>query len=322
MTRIAKGSTPALLSSGDLVADRRFAYAQAMADQGDFDAAADLLVQVLERVPDWPAAWFKLGEIHTLRRCKPASIDAFTRALALDPADELGAALHLARFGATAPPRTAPQAYVRSLFDQYAGRFERHLLDGLDYRAPALLRDAVANLGARTFAHAIDLGCGTGLAGVAFGPLARHMTGVDLSPGMVRAARAKGIYDRLEIAEVEAFLAGEPAASADLLIAADVLCYIGDLMPVMRSAHEVLALRGLFAATLQKGVSGFAIGADLRFAHAPPYVQETAAAQGFATLYMQEAALRRDAGNDVAGLVVVLRRESGGKDSRNFRIAR
>jgi predicted TPR repeat methyltransferase len=308
LTKLAALSAPNFHSSGDLLADRRFAYADALAHDGDYDGAADLIAQVIERVPDWPVAWFRLGEVDALRGRGAASLDAFARALALDPADELGAALHLARSGVTPLPRFAPQAYVRSLFDQYAGRFDAHLQDGLAYRGPHLLRKAVSDLAARTFEHVIDLGCGTGLGGAAFRPLATTLTGVDLSPAMIAAARAKKLYDRIEIAEVHAFLTAEPAASADLIIAADVLCYVGDLAPILHLAHDVLASGGFFAATLQKGTDRFELGVDLRFAHAPAYVQEVAAAQGFAPAVLAEAAIRRDAGADVAGLVVVLQK--------------
>jgi predicted TPR repeat methyltransferase len=296
-------------SSGDLIADRRFSYAEALADEGDLVAAADLLVQVLERVPDWPPAWFKLGLVEDERGSRDASCTAFARALALDPQDALGASLHLARLGVAASPKVAPEAYVRGLFDQYAGRFDGHLLDGLAYRGPDLLRAAVLSLGERHFAHAIDLGCGTGLGGTAFRAATQLLTGVDLSAGMIAQARDKGLYDRLELANIQAFLAAEPAASADLLIAADVLCYVGDLAPIMRAAQAVLELGGLFVFTLQKGESAFGLGADLRFAHAPSYVRAISAAQGLTIAILDEAPLRRDAGADVVGLVVVLRKD-------------
>ncbi len=295
-------------SSGDLIADRRFSYAEALAADGDYSAAADLLTQVLERVPDWPPAWFKLADVDGKRGRPVASADAYARALALDPADALGASLQLARLGAAASPAVAPEAYVRTLFDQYAGRFDGHLVDKLFYRGPDLLVAAVQSLGERRFAHVIDLGCGTGLGGAAFRESAHVLTGVDLSPGMIAAARAKGLYDRLLVGNIQDFLAAEPAASADLLIAADVLCYIGDLAAILRAASDVLEPGGLFALTLQKGGGTFGLGADLRFAHAPPYVEGTAAARGLTTAVMDEAPLRRDAGADLVGLIVVLRK--------------
>ena len=50
------------LAAGDLIAERRFAYAKAAAKEGDLSAAAELFEQTLERAPNWAAAWFALGE--------------------------------------------------------------------------------------------------------------------------------------------------------------------------------------------------------------------------------------------------------------------
>jgi tetratricopeptide (TPR) repeat protein len=51
------------LSSGDLVADRRFEWARDCEAKGDLAGSADLLEQALELVPGYASAWFTLGEI-------------------------------------------------------------------------------------------------------------------------------------------------------------------------------------------------------------------------------------------------------------------
>jgi predicted TPR repeat methyltransferase len=51
----------------------------------------------------------------------------------------------------------------------------------------------------------LDLGCGTGLSGQALRPLARRLTGVDLSPAMIDARRTRTVYDVLTVAEITAF---------------------------------------------------------------------------------------------------------------------
>jgi predicted TPR repeat methyltransferase len=157
-------------SSGDLRADRRFLYAEESAATGDHSAAAELLEQFLEIVPYWAPALFALGVAREKLGDADAAKQAYARALACDPQDVLGASLALARLGAAPVPASATPAYVVRLFDQYARRFDAHLVEGLGYRAPALLRDAVADVRRRMarpmhFARALDLGCGTGLAG-------------------------------------------------------------------------------------------------------------------------------------------------------------
>src|SRR4029077_18883888 len=123
-----------------------------------------------------------------------------------DPQDRHGASLRLARLGPGEPGTAGLQRHVRTLFDQYAPRFDRALED-LGYRAPALLRDAVTAHGTR-FGTMLDLGCGTGLAGAALRPQVDWLVGVDLSPKMIEEARRKGVYDRLAVGDIAAFLAG------------------------------------------------------------------------------------------------------------------
>ena len=56
------------LSSGDLMADRRFEFARDLQLKGDLAAAADLLLQAIELAPNFASAWFTLGEIREAAR--------------------------------------------------------------------------------------------------------------------------------------------------------------------------------------------------------------------------------------------------------------
>ena len=160
------------------MADRRFAWGEAAARDGDFAAAADLFAQTLELAPDWAPGWLALGEARQQLGDLPAAREAFACADMLDPSGELGVGLRLAALGVGQSPATAPAAYVRDLFDQYAARFDSHLVGALAYRGPDILREAVARacraLGRPVrFNAMLDLGCGTGLAARAFAP-SRH----------------------------------------------------------------------------------------------------------------------------------------------------
>src|SRR6478752_9616117 len=104
----------------------------------------------------------------TSMRKRRNSRAASAKARETDPDDRHGAALHLARLGGADPATAALHGYVRTLFDQYAPRFDRALAD-LSYSAPEKLREAVTKYGLR-FGTMLDLGCGTGLAGAAFRP--------------------------------------------------------------------------------------------------------------------------------------------------------
>ncbi len=306
-------------SSGDLLADRRYRYAEACLAEGDPEAAADLAEQVLEIAPRYAPAWLLLGRAREGlaargdERMRDAAVRAYACALDIAPDDTLGVRAQLTRLGVGDGLPALSPAYVRALFDGYAPRFERHLVGGLAYIGPELVSDALPRAPER-FAAALDLGCGTGLMGAAIRERVGHLAGVDLSPGMLTLARAKTwqgrpLYDRVAEGELGAFLAGEPHASTDLCLAADVLIYVADLGPVLAGIGRVLRPGGLVAFTVQShDGSGAVLGADGRYAHADSHIAEAAAATGLEVLTQRSADVRREAGLPVPGRVVVLRR--------------
>src|ERR1700733_2482552 len=208
---------PLFVSSGDLVADRRYKWALDCAVKGDFAGAADILAQTVELVPRFATAWFALGAIRDRLGDQAGAVAAFTPARAADPEDYHGAPLQLARLGGGEAAPEMTETYVRRLFDQYAGRYDAALTDRLAYRGPAILREAVETVVQAAqrplrFDALLDLGCGTGLGGATFRPLSDRMVGVDLSPAMIAQADAKGIYDRLLTANIADCVAQEIAA--------------------------------------------------------------------------------------------------------------
>jgi predicted TPR repeat methyltransferase len=268
-----------------------------------------MLEQALERAPDWPPALFALGEARTKLGDADGAVEAFRAALAADSADALGAAGRLALLGRGEPPHDLPRAYVARLFDDYAQRFDRHLVGDLAYRGPALIAAAIdAAAPGRRFARGLDLGCGTGLAGAPLRARVERLEGVDLSAAMLAKARERGLYDALEAADIVDHLRRFGAAF-DLIVAADALAYCGDLQPLFAAAAAALAPGGLFAFTVETFAGeGYRLGETMRFAHAPAYVEASAAAAALSRLFVEAAAARREKGADVAGLMAVYAR--------------
>jgi predicted TPR repeat methyltransferase len=299
------------LSSGDVLADRRYERAKAYAADGDRAAAADLLMQALERAPGFASAWFALGEIRAQGGDRAGAIEAFRGALEADPDDRHGAALQLARLGAADPGAAMTPAYVRSLFDGYAANFDRALVEGLDYRGPQMLREALRAATAMRgrpfrFARALDLGCGTGLVAEALRTQCDAIVGVDLSPAMAAAARRKNVYADVVVGDLIDFLATQPERSCDLIVAGDALVYLADLAPVCCAAARALAPGGLFAFTVETHAgTGVILGEKLRYAHGADHVRAALAEAGLVPLTFERASTRTENDAPVPGLLVV-----------------
>lgn len=296
---------PLSASSGDPLADRRADYAEALFSSHDFVDAAELMLGALELAPGWALGWFRLGEMQEAAGNLEAAAEAWEMSLKLEPADRPGAALKLALIG-RAPAKTAPpSAFVETLFDQYAGSFDEALVKKLGYRVPELLADAIAARGVRRFALAFDLGCGTGLMGERLRPSVDRLEGFDISSGMLRKARAKGVYDRLEKADLQHFSYDGP--KPDLVTAADVFMYVGALDGIVHAVAGLLAPDGLFAFSVEKldGDGDFALQPSRRFAHSPAYVRDVLCADGLSLLSLEERTIRQDRGAPITGLIAV-----------------
>jgi len=309
---------PLFISSGQATADGQYKSALECAARGDLVAAAEILRSTVVVAPRFATAWFALGAIRDNLGDRAGAIAAWQKASDADPEDYHGARLQLARIGAgeAAPAMTA--VYVRRLFDQHADSFDDKLVTRLDYRAPAVLLDAVQGAAARPLriGSMLDLGCGTGLGGAAFRPHVDWLVGVDISPAMIAKARAKGLYDRLEVCELQLFLASElePPAQYHLIIAADVFGYVSDLAPVVAAAARVLAPNGFLAFTAEThDGDGAVLQQTLRYAHGAAHVRAAVVDAGLRLAQLEPVSTRTENGNPVAGLVVVAMPNDSGR---------
>jgi predicted TPR repeat methyltransferase len=173
---------------------------------------------------------------------------------------------------------------------------------------PELLAAAVAAATPDQLMDVLDLGCGTGLCGALLRPMAGTLRGVDLSPAMIAKARERGVYDELEVGDLIESLRRRPK-TCDLLTAADVLNYVGDLAPVLDAATLALRPGGLFAFTVEAAASGDRfelVKGTQRYAHARPHVDHVARIYGFEQRSLEPVILRHDAGKPVHGYLAVL----------------
>jgi predicted TPR repeat methyltransferase len=282
---------------------------QVLAAQGRAAEALAPLRQAVVQAPADAAAHLALA--HACREAGAMEeAVAEARLAAAEPALAAQAGFLLAALGAAEAPDRAPAAYVRELFDQYAPRFDQ-ALEKLGYRTPALLAEMLAEAGVPRAQAVLDLGCGTGLSGVALAPFAKRLVGVDLSPRMLAAARARGIYHTLHEADLLDVLPRHPRGFG-IIAAADVLNYLGDLSAVLPAMAAALAPGGIIAFSLERGedapgAPAASLGPGLRYRHSPAALRAMAAKSGLGVLAEQSVVLRQEQGAPVKGLLWLLR---------------
>jgi predicted TPR repeat methyltransferase len=304
---------------------RRFADAVALAQAARRDGIADACVFGL------------LGHALSSQGRHDEASDAYAEALKLGPEDPY--VRHLVSASGMMPPAgQAPLAYLRAVFDGCADTFEKRLL-GLRYRIPGLVRAALlrhldldpdpdhrhpATGGPAgppvgpPVGPVLDLGCGTGLLAVVLSDLPLGpLTGIDASPRMLAHAADKGLYAELVEADMIDTLTRDTGRWR-IMLAADVLCYLGPLEPLFAAAAARLEPGGLFVfsaetptgahATVAGAHPGWVLGRLGRYAHDPAYVAAAAANSGFVVRECRPETIRTEAGAPVAGLLAVLQR--------------
>jgi len=274
---------------------------------GRFEESVESYQQAIALRPAFADAFHYQGNALRALGRHTEALAAWRQALALGgDAQALGFAIASLDAGAT--PGVAPAGYVKALFDGYAERFDAHLVGALGYRTPELIGAALDRLAVPGALDTLDLGCGTGLCAPVLRARSRTLAGVDLSAKMLDKARERGQYDTLDCAEIGAWLTGR-RDRFDLVVAADVLVYFGDLAPLLRQVGAVLRAEGALACSIEThGGDGFILQASSRYAHAPAYVEQAASAAGLRLVEASAAVLRRDRDQPVHGHVLVFRK--------------
>ena len=219
-------------------------------------------------------------------------------------------AFALASMGAGAAPQEAPPAYVARLFDNYADHFDEHLVDRLGYQVPALLDAAIRRHLMLAQGDTLDMGCGTGLCAPLLRQYSRTLAGIDLSEKMLARAHVPGLYDELACAELSAYLA-DCSSRFDLIVAADVFVYLGELGTVFARVSQALRAGGLFSFSVEACEGdAFRLTASHRYAHSLAYLRTLADANGFAVLEAKPIVGRRENNVGVPAFAVVMRKPS------------
>ncbi|HWF63564.1 MAG TPA: methyltransferase domain-containing protein [Rhizomicrobium sp.] len=311
----------------------RLTLVKALLAAGDADGALEEARETASLNPPVAMAALGLGEALLAKSALPAAIAELQRALRLDPTLErarlltgkawleAGEAAHalaifeklepspemeilIARAKAIGAASRSDAGYVRHLFDQFSADYDHRMLGQLDYAAPQLLKDlADLVMPGREGLAVLDLGCGTGLAGLLFKPRATRLAGIDLSPAMIEKARARGVYDSLAVGDIETALEGQ----YDLILAADTLVYLGDLKPLFIAVAKHLRTGGFFLFTTEaKEGTGFELGPKRRWRHSEAYLRALAKEVELFVAGLVSASPRTESHQPVPGFAAAL----------------
>lgn len=262
-------------------------------------------IEALERAvgiaPDFGPAHLALAQALLARGRRNDAITAFERCLVLEPGSVEACHLLAAASGQT--PASPPDGYVTKLFDDYAASFDRSLEAELEYRTPRHLAELLSGRlpASGKFESVLDLGCGTGLFGIEFRPRARRLSGVDLSPKMIEAARRKQVYDHLNVGDIVEAIRAE-AGAYDAYVAADVLIYVGALEEVFDAIRSSARAGALFAFSTEHLESGtYALADTGRYAHSRRYIEDLCAGRALKFLTFENREMRKELDRMVEG---------------------
>ena len=278
---------------------------------GELQEAIDAYLQAADLLPDSDAVHYNVGMLLNRQGARLDALAHLKRALEINP--ERTDALHLVAALEGRTTSTAPLDYVRKLFDDYAPRFEAHLVGDLGCRIHVEMVGLInKHRGDRQFAHALDLGCGTGLTGGAARGFVDRLTGVDVSEKMLRQAEVKGLYDDLLASDMHTYLE-ETEDRPDLVLSADVFIYIGALDETVRLIADRLQIGGLFAFSVEEEVPSAAwiLRPSGRYGHGDAYISSLMRENGLMVVDKLHTNLRTDRSDPIRGVIYLAEKVAG-----------
>ena len=310
----------------------------------DYSGSTQHLLKALEIKPDWADAHYNLANTYTLSGNDKAAMQHYRAAIEYDPKftaalKRLGMILYsqgktneaiklyqewqqldpdnpivkhmLAACSGEKTPDRASNEYLVETFDTFAASFDNKL-ENLEYKAPQLITDAVKSQisESKRSLTILDAGCGTGLCAPLLKPLAKKLSGVDLSPNMLKLAKERKCYDEIVCDELVAYI-NKFTNTYDVIVSADTLVYFGELKQVFDSVTKALKPGGLFAFSVEKLDDDtldkdYKLQSHGRYVHKRSYIERAAKEAGLIVIAINEEILRTELKKAVDGLIVTV----------------
>jgi predicted TPR repeat methyltransferase len=265
----------------------------ALKDKGELDAAIDSYKQAIKIKPDYADAYSNLGAALKDKGDLDAAICSYKQALKIKP--DYAKVKHLVASLTGETTKAAPREYVEDLFDQYAAKFEHSLIENLQYQTPKIITEMIIKRHpSKALGSVLDLGCGTGLAGLELEQFCEKLDGIDLSESMLRQARAKGVYGKLIHGDIAEHLA-EADLDFDYFISTDVFVYVGELSDIFRLIKSRNRRRAkLVFSTEHREGKDFYLEKSGRYSHSKSYIEGLCNKYGYHLSHFEKTKLRKE----------------------------
>ena len=277
----------------------------ALQDKGDLDSAIDSYKQALKIKPDYAEAYYNMGIILKGKGDLDAAIDSYKKALEIKPDYKQVKHLLASLIGETT--NSAPREYVERLFDGCASKFDHSLVENLEYQIPKTLTEMIIKRHPnKALGSVLDLGCGTGLAGVELKQFCQNLEGIDLSKSMLQQAKNKSVYDKLIYTDIVEYLS-DTDLDFDYFISTDVFVYVGDLSNVFRVIKSRNKRRGkLVFSTEHTERDGFFLERSGRYCHSKTYIEGLCNEYDYCLTHFTEVNLRKENSTFLRGGLYIL----------------
>ena len=180
------------------------------------------------------------------------------------------------------------------LFDNFASTYEK-TLNKIKYNIPNELKKILNS----PKGLIIDLGCGTGLVAQELKSADNTFIGIDISPAMLKIAETKKLYKELICTDITNWLKKSLPQNTNLIIAADVFCYMKDLSEIIKTCAPYP-----LCFTIEKSPSGKTeLSASGRYQHSPQGINDLLRQNGYADIIQKKINLRQEDQTNVEGLI-------------------
>ncbi len=281
-------------------------------DLKQFDNAITQLKQCITLDPNRAEAFFSLGTLYTETMQPQNALEAFEKSIALDASIKPKATYFISALKRDSSNNDNEYNHVKKLHDNHASTFDSHLQNKLGYKIPNILFNEYQHLKSADKDNdkisILDLGCGTGLCGIEFKDIPSHITGVDLSPGMIEKAKLTNTYDELVTDELYHYLINNNDKT-DLILSADVFIYVGNIDDIIPACAKLLNEGGLmiFSVEATKNVD-YKLRVSGRYSHSKEYIERLARQSKLKIVTTKPVVIRKEIDKNIDGFVFALKK--------------